>query len=202
MINSYINDGNFHESIKLDDIARNIGFSKLSGSQITAENLSKLSNRINKLNTQNKLNVPKSTLLFLDNTKFFKKLNNTKNNQIFTICISLSQYYKFLKTRNYFSNYYNNAESFESDYIQHCFTLIIYYITGIQKYILIDPNIELDSKDIFININEIEQKYNDKIININLEDIKKLLTMRYDSMDDDRIIIDMEFESNSSLDVY
>lgn len=39
-------------------------------------------------------------------------------------------------------------------------------------------------------------------INVDLNDIKTLLTMRYDSMDDDRIIVDMEFEKNSSLDIY
>ena len=39
-------------------------------------------------------------------------------------------------------------------------------------------------------------------INVDLNDIKTLLTMRYDSMNDDRIIVGMEFETNSSLDIY
>lgn len=39
-------------------------------------------------------------------------------------------------------------------------------------------------------------------INVDLNDIKTLLTMRYDSMNDDRLIVDMEFEKNSSLDIY
>ena len=203
MFNSYIHDGIFHEIITLDDIARNIGFDKLSGSILNNKHLSKLSNRINKLNRQKKLNVPTFTLLFLDNIEFFNKLEDNKN-QIFTICISFSQYYKFLKTKNNYPKYYKNAESFETDYIQHCFTLIVYYNDVIKnsKYIIIDPNIELTSQDIFINFNEIEQEYNDKIICVNSEDVKKLLTMRYDSLDDDRKIIDMQFESNLSLDVY
>lgn len=53
-----------------------------------------------------------------------------------------------------------------------------------------------------IDINQIQQKYNDKTILLNLDNLKTILTMRYDSMDDDRIIVDMEFESNSSLDIY
>ncbi len=200
MINSYIDDGSFHEIIQLDDIARSIGFNKSSGSMITTKNLSKLSNRINKLKLKKKLNAPMFTLSFLDNTQFFKKLSSNKKNQIFTICISFSQYYKFLKTKNNVPEYYNNAESSETDYIQHCITLIMYYeMLEIPKYIIIDPNIELSAQHMFISINEIEQKYSHKIINVNLDDINKLLTMRYDSIDDDRIIIGMEFESNSSL---
>jgi len=39
-------------------------------------------------------------------------------------------------------------------------------------------------------------------INVDLNDIKTLLTMRYDSMNDDRIIVGMEFKTNSSLDIY
>ena len=39
-------------------------------------------------------------------------------------------------------------------------------------------------------------------INVDLNDIKTLLTMRYNSMNDDRLIVDMEFEKNSSLDIY
>ncbi len=39
-------------------------------------------------------------------------------------------------------------------------------------------------------------------INVDLNDIKTLLTMRYNSMNDDRIIVGMEFETNSSLDIY
>ncbi len=39
-------------------------------------------------------------------------------------------------------------------------------------------------------------------INVDLNDINTLLTMRYDSMNDDRIIVGMEFKTNSSLDIY
>ena len=39
-------------------------------------------------------------------------------------------------------------------------------------------------------------------INVDLNDIKTLLTMRYNSMNDDRIIVGMEFKTNSSLDIY
>ncbi len=202
MINSYINPDVFKQTICLDDIARNIGFNKSMGSGITSERLSKLSNRINRLINKDKLNVPKSTLKLLDNNALFKKLDKIKENKIFTVCISFEEYYKFLEKHNALPEYYKNSEKIENSYLQHCFTLIAQVLNKAIKYIILDPNIELGNKNMTIDINQIQQKYNDKTILLNLDNLKTILTMRYDSMDDDRIIVDMEFESNSSLDIY
>jgi hypothetical protein len=72
---------NDQEIITLDDIARNVGFSNNLGSLITSGNLSRLSNRVNKIIQTKKLNVPKLTLKLIDRGDFFNKLktNNSEN---------------------------------------------------------------------------------------------------------------------------
>jgi transcriptional regulator with XRE-family HTH domain len=202
MIGSYITDCTFQENISLDDIANRIGFQKSMGSRITTANLSKLSNRINKLIKVNKLNVPKLALSTLNNSKFFKEVDNATNNKIYTVCVSFSQYQRFVVKHNYFMEYYKGAEKVTDGYIQHCLTLIILKTEPAPKYIIIDPNIELENKNIAIDVNQIEQKYNNKVITTTKEEIQTLLTMRYDGMDDDNIIIGLNFEGNSKLDIY
>ena len=202
MINAYNKNDTFKEFITLDDISTRIGFKKSMGSLLNREHLSKLSNRVNKLKSIYKLNIPNSTLVMLDNTQFLSKISKPKENKIFTICLSSEQYFKFVTNRNYFSDYYQNSEKIKNSALQHCIALIVQIFNEIPKYIIIDPNIELSNQNIAMDISEMTTKYDNKIISVEWNDIKTLLTMRYDSMDDDRIIVDMEFEKNSSLDIY
>ncbi len=104
MINSYIDDGSFHEIIQLDDIARSIGFNKSSGSMITTKNLSKLSNRINKLKLKKKLNAPMFTLSFLDNTQFFKNYHPIKRIKYSLYAYHLANIINSLKLKIMFRN--------------------------------------------------------------------------------------------------
>ncbi len=67
-----------------------------------------------------------------------------------------------------------------------------------------DPNIELSSVEQIIKIDNLESEYGKKIVQIEFNDIDVLLTMRYDSADDEKRIVDMEFDNNKSmsLDIY
>ncbi|MGC8608969.1 MAG: hypothetical protein ACP5UV_03755 [Thermoplasmata archaeon] len=49
-----------------------------------------------------------------------------------------------------------------------------------------------------------ESEYGKKIVQIEFNDVDVLLTMRYDSVDDGKRIVDMEFNNNKSmsLDIY
>ena len=80
--------------------------------------------------------------------------------------------------QQYFAEYYRVAEKLVDGYVQHCFTLIIQKTETVSKYIIIDPNIELDNKNIAIDINQLETEYSNKVISINRNDIESLLTMR------------------------
>ena len=202
VIGSFKSETTFEENMALDDIARNIGFQKSMGSKITTASLSKLSNRINKIIQTHKLNVPKLALSILNQSTFLKEINNVTSNGIYTICVSFSQYQRFLMKQQYFAEYYKGAEKLVDGYIQHCLTLIIQKTETVPKYIIIDPNIELDNKNTAIDINQLEKEYSNKVILINRHDIQSLLTMREDSMDDDNIIIMIDFEGNSNLDIY
>ena len=202
MIDSFISEITFYENISLDDIARNIGFQKSMGSNINTTSLSKLSNRVNKIIQTHQLRIPKLALLTLNKSTFFQEINNVTSNRIYTICVSFSQYQRFILKQQYFAEYYEGAEKLSDGYIQHCLTLIIQKTNNVPKYIIIDPNIELDNKNIAIDISQLEKQYSNKIISINKDDIESLLTMRDDSMDDDNIIIMIDFEGNSNLDMY
>lgn len=202
MVASYIDNSIFIENISLDDIASRIGFQKSTGSKINTENLSKLSNRTNKLIRKNKFKVPKLALSFISNSAFFKEIDNAQNNKIYTICVSFSQYQKFLRKQNYFMGYYKSAEKLSDGYIQHCITIIVGTSRESHKCIIIDPNIELTNENRVIDINQLKNEYPNKIEMVDKNEIKTLLTIRYDGLDDDNIIIDLDFEGNSNLDMY
>ena len=202
MVASYIDNSIFSENISLDDIARRIGFQKSTGSKINTKNLSKLSNGTNKLIKIKKLKVPKLALSFISNSAFFKEIGNVQNNKIYTICVSFSQYQRFLRKQNYFKEYYKSAEKLSDGYIQHCITIIVEPSKESHKCIIIGPNIELTNEKRVIDISQLKNEYTNKIEVVDENEIKTLLTMRYDGLDDDNIIIDLDFEGNSNLDMY
>lgn len=192
-----------NEIITLDDIARNIGFTPSMGSKIEPGRLSKLSNRVNSIAEKQKLSLPKLNLQLLDEYESLRQLPLPKSrNHIFTICISYSQYYKFLKINNYMLEYYTTAEPPSRNTIsQHCISLLT--TEDKDKNIIIDPNIPLGNlEEKVININSITDLYGKSVIIINENDINTLLTLRYDGLDDDRKIVTLEFDVNSSLDKY
>jgi hypothetical protein len=94
--------------------------------------------------------------------------------------------------------YKNDVETPDNNsYIFHCINLVNKNNSNI---IIIDPNIPLPYSKKIININDIENC--DAVTKINRDNIKIMLTMRYDSYDENKEIIDMEFENNSNLDTW
>ncbi len=194
------------EIIKLDDIGRNIGYSRSLGSKIESGNLSKLSNRVNRIVETKKLKSPKINLQLLTENDFIKQISLEKfRNRIFTRCISYYHYYKFLKNNNYMPEYYKTAEPpSENAVIQHCISLLT--TDARDKNIIIDPNIPLEpletAKGKVINKDSITVLYESSVITINEEDISTLLTLRNDGLDDGRIIVTLDNDSKITLDIY
>ena len=98
--------------------------------------------------------------------------------------------------------YYKSGEKpSENNISYHCISLLT--TEDKDKNIIIDPNIPLERlEEKVLNINSIIDVYSKSVIIINENDINTLLTLRKDSLDDDRKIVTLEFDTNSSLDKY